>query len=94
MALCREVLRDLGVQAQIDEIEVRSPEDAHRLRFLGSPSVRVNDVDVEPGAQSRTDYALSCRMYGSSAQPAPSCCGAASMQKPGSKSAAKLGCCP
>ena len=29
-----------------------------------SPSVRVDGKDIEPGAESRTEYALSCRLYG------------------------------
>jgi hypothetical protein len=32
-------------------------------RFLGSPTVRVNGSDVEPGGEDRTDYGLSCRVY-------------------------------
>ena len=39
------------------------PERAERLRFLGSPTVRVSGHDVEPGADERTDYALSCRVF-------------------------------
>lgn len=33
------------------------------MRFLGSPTVRVNGRDVEPGAEERTDYVLACRVY-------------------------------
>jgi hypothetical protein len=46
------------------------------LRFLGSPTVRVDGVDVEPGAEKRRDFAFSCRIYrsedGASEQPAES----------------------
>ena len=42
---------------------IESVEDAERERFLGSPSVRVNDVDVEPGAAERRDFGLKCRLY-------------------------------
>ena len=38
-------------------------EAAERLRFLGSPTVRVHGRDIEPGADKRTDFALSCRVY-------------------------------
>jgi hypothetical protein len=44
-------------------VEVHDAEAAQRLRFLGSPSVRVDGRDVEPGAEARTDYDLSCRVY-------------------------------
>jgi hypothetical protein len=42
--------------------------------LLGSPTVRVNGVDVEPGAEERRDFAFCCRIYrsdgGASEQPA------------------------
>ena len=40
-----------------------APDDAERLRFLGSPSVRVNGHDVEPGADERTTFMFACRLY-------------------------------
>jgi hypothetical protein len=42
---------------------VESFEDAERLRFLGSPTVRVDGRDIEPDADERTDYGLKCRLY-------------------------------
>ena len=51
-----------------------TPNDAERLRFLGSPSVRVNGRDVEPGAEERDTFVFACRVYrtptGFSGQPA------------------------
>ena len=49
--------------AAVEVIDVSSQEAAHALRFLGSPSVRVNGEDAEPGARYHTDYGLMCRMY-------------------------------
>jgi hypothetical protein len=48
------------------ELELRlveSDEDAQLIRFLGSPSVRVDGRDVEPGAKTRADFGLKCRLY-------------------------------
>lgn len=42
---------------------IKDVADAENTRFLGSPSVRVNGVDVEPGAQERTDFGMKCRLY-------------------------------
>ncbi len=63
LSLANEVLSELGLSGDVREVEVRTPEDAERLRFLGSPSVRVDGNDIEPGTESRTEYALSCRLY-------------------------------
>jgi hypothetical protein len=67
--LARQVIRDLGVEAEITEVEVANVEDAQRLRFLGSPTVQVDGVDIEPGAGSSTDYAFACRVYGDTGVP-------------------------
>lgn len=64
LALVRRVVADLGVDAEVHEVAVEDPEDAETLRFLGSPSVRVNGRDIELGAGDRTNFGLSCRMYG------------------------------
>ncbi len=58
-------LSELGVGAEIEETDVQDETDA----FLGSPSIRVNGRDIEPDAESRTGYAMSCRMYRGSGVP-------------------------
>jgi hypothetical protein len=62
-ALVDQVAAELGLQAEIELVEVADPDSATRLRFLGSPSVRVDGRDVEPGADKRSDFVLSCRVY-------------------------------
>jgi hypothetical protein len=49
--------------ARVLERRVETSKDAEAQRFLGSPSVRVNGVDVEPGAEERDDFGLKCRLY-------------------------------
>ncbi len=61
--LVQDVVDELGLDADIVETEVTGPGDAGRLRFLGSPSVRVDGVDVEPAARQRRDFGFSCRTY-------------------------------
>ena len=67
--LTREVLAELGNDAPVEEVEITSPEEAERLRFLGSPTVLVDGVDVEPSARTRTAYGFSCRTYGGKGVP-------------------------
>lgn len=69
VALARNVLSELGISEEIEEVEVRDDEDARRLRFLGSPTLRVNGVDIEPDMAYRTHFAFACRTYGASGVP-------------------------
>ena len=68
--LAREVLAELGLEAEIREVLVETPAEAQALRFVGSPSVRVDGVDIEPDARTRTDFALGCRIYEGGGVPA------------------------
>lgn len=63
VAHLRELLDGAGVDAEIELRRIGSEEQAQRLRFLGSPTVRVQGRDVEPDAEARSDYGLGCRLY-------------------------------
>ncbi len=36
---------------------------AERVKFLGSPTIRVNGIDIEPTARDRRDFGVMCRRY-------------------------------
>jgi hypothetical protein len=59
----RHVLRGEGCDAEIGEVLVQDADAAHKLRFLGSPTVRVSGIDIEPAAKERKDFGLMCRRY-------------------------------
>jgi hypothetical protein len=54
---------ELGLHPRIELVEVKDSARAQALRFLGSPTVRVDGHDVEPGADERRDFSFSCRVY-------------------------------
>ncbi|MBA3375247.1 MAG: DUF2703 domain-containing protein [Actinobacteria bacterium] len=62
-ALVERVAAELQAEPEIDLVEVPDADAAAQLRFLGSPTVRVNGHDVEPGAEERGDFVFSCRVY-------------------------------
>jgi hypothetical protein len=59
----RELLDHEGVEDEIELRQVESLEAAEHERFLGSPTVRVDGEDVDPGAGERRDFGLKCRLY-------------------------------
>jgi hypothetical protein len=63
LALVERVDRELGTDAEVRLVNVPDQATAERLRFLGSPTIRVDGVDVDPDAERRTDHALSCRVF-------------------------------
>ena len=61
--LVERIATEEGVVPDVRLVEVSSPEEAEALRFLGSPTIRVNGGDVEPGADERDAFMLACRVY-------------------------------
>ncbi len=59
----RDLLDRAGIEDHVTLRRVESVEDAERQRFLGSPTLRIDGHDVEPGAEARTDFGLNCRLY-------------------------------
>jgi hypothetical protein len=62
-ALVERLATQLRIKPEIRLVEVVDADAAVVLRSLGSPTVRVNGVDVEPGAEERRDFGFSCRVY-------------------------------
>lgn len=63
MAAVKDIVRRLG----LNDVEVRSrsvrADEAEVLRFLGSPSIRVDGVDVERDPPARDGFSMRCRVY-------------------------------
>jgi hypothetical protein len=60
--LLEEVLRERGLDAQVEVKHVATREEAVELRFPGSPTIRIDGRDVDPvGAEEPP--ALNCRIY-------------------------------
>ena len=60
--MLRGVLAQEAIVADVELVAVNTDREAQRLRFPGSPTIRVGGEDLfsVPG---RAEYALGCRMY-------------------------------
>jgi len=56
--LIRSVMDELGVSAQLRIAPIATDEEARVHRFLGSPTIRGNGMDIDPAARARTDFGL------------------------------------
>jgi hypothetical protein len=62
LELLREVIEEQGIVATIALHEVFTHEEAVDLAFPGSPTIRVDGVDIDP-VGAATPPSLSCRVY-------------------------------
>lgn len=47
----------------IEEVEIKTEDDALKYKFPGSPTIRVNGVDVDPSYIDNGNYGLVRRVY-------------------------------
>ena len=59
----RESVAELGLDVEIEIINVVDNTDAVSKRFLGSPSVRIDGRDIEVEENELTQYSMRCRVY-------------------------------
>jgi hypothetical protein len=59
----REVLAQEGLSAEIAITEVTSDEAAGDLRFVGSPTIRIDSLDIDPALDESHGFGLACRGY-------------------------------
>jgi hypothetical protein len=57
----REIMAEEGIPGEVEVIKVETEDQAHELRFVGSPTIRVDGQDIDPPSDPR--YALTCRIY-------------------------------
>lgn len=56
----KEALTEQNLEYELDLIRVNSPEEAEKFDFQGSPSIRVNGIDLE-GRKGEASF--NCRIY-------------------------------
>lgn len=62
VAMAQRLVAEHRLSPQVEEVEV-GPDEVEEHRFLGSPTVQVDGVDIAPAARDRIDFAMSCRVY-------------------------------
>lgn len=61
LELVREAMRLEGVQAEVEVLRVETEEEAQYHRFIGSPTIRFNALEVDPAPH--LPYRLTCRTF-------------------------------
>jgi hypothetical protein len=59
----RRALDDERIAAEVEEVEIAYASMAQAVGFLGSPSVRVDGLDIEIEARGAGSFGFGCRTY-------------------------------
>jgi hypothetical protein len=63
LALVERIRAELGIDTELRTSLIVDQAAADQARFAGSPTVRVDGHDVEPGSEPATEYTVACRLY-------------------------------
>jgi hypothetical protein len=63
LALVQRVRAELGIDADLRTTLITDQAAAEQARFAGSPTVRVDGRDVEPGSEPAGEWTVACRLY-------------------------------
>ena len=63
LALIQRVLAELSIDAELRTTLVGDQAAAEQARFAGSPTIRVDGRDVEPGSEPPSEIVVGCRLY-------------------------------
>ncbi len=59
----KEALRWEGLAQKVEMVLVASEADAQVQRFIGSPTIRINGIDIEGPEAEEKGYGYGCRIY-------------------------------
>ena len=62
-SVVQSVLDARGLRIPIASVRIEDDAAARALKFPGSPTVRIDGIDVEPAFIDSGDYSLRCRLY-------------------------------
>ncbi len=65
----RQVIREEGISVEVEQVEISNEAAADKFGFLGSPTIRVNGVDIEPASREMQGAKLACRRYSGGGMP-------------------------
>ena len=58
IALVEGVANEMGLEINLEHKIVKSQEDADAFRHIGSPTVQIGDLDIEPGARRLKQFGI------------------------------------
>lgn len=63
LQLLKKVMAEEGIVSPVKKIDVVSDSLAQEVRFVGSPSIRVNGRDIDPDGITELGFGRKCRIY-------------------------------
>ena len=59
VALIKDFCSEKRIKPSFNDIVIKSTDDIQKHQFIGSPSIRINNLDVDPEARDINDFGFS-----------------------------------
>jgi len=59
----KDALTEEKTNAQIQIVKLSNLQEAKNLHIVGSPTIRINNKDIDPSIKKSSNYSLKCRSY-------------------------------
>lgn len=64
LSVLEETLEDVGLEPNLEVVQIRNEDEAKKHKFLGSPTILINNLDIDPQARKLSNFTVSsCRPY-------------------------------
>lgn len=61
--LVKETVQELGIDVNLELVNIQTKEDAEKYHFTGSPGLRINGEDIDPLTKDAPVVLKSCKIY-------------------------------
>lgn len=58
ISLVNEIAREMAVEIDFEHVIMKTREDAIAHRHIGSPTVQINGLDIDPGARKTNQFGI------------------------------------
>ena len=58
-----EIIMEKKLDVMVKMVKIKNDGDAVKHKFLGSPTIRVNDQDIDSNAREKENSSMGCRLY-------------------------------
>lgn len=58
ISLVEDVASEMGITITLEHIVVKTREEAVAYRHIGSPTIQINGIDIDPGAREMNQFGV------------------------------------
>jgi hypothetical protein len=58
IALIKETADEMGIGVNFKHVVIKTPEEAKEYRHIGSPTVQINGLDIDPEARDIEQFGI------------------------------------